>query len=172
MGMVVAIVMLIVGTNLARAFSLVGALSVIRFRTAVKDPKDTGYMFLAMGVGMAVGTGFYAVALIMTVFISLVMLLLSRIQFVKPLATPVVLTVHRDSTHDTCLTQLEAQLKQSTAQWRLLLNESVSGSNSVVSTYQVQLHGKHALSQLTNQLQTIDGVQRVVVFDEAHSMQV
>jgi hypothetical protein len=45
-------------------------------------------------VGMAVGTRFYSVALIMTVFISAVMYVLSRIQFVRPLATPLVLTVH------------------------------------------------------------------------------
>ena len=57
-GMVVALVMLIVGSNVARAFSLVGALSIVRFRNAVKETRDVGFIFFAMAIGMAVGTRF------------------------------------------------------------------------------------------------------------------
>ena len=59
MSVATAVVMLIIGSNIARAFSLVGALSVIRFRTAVKDARDTGYLFAAMIAGMGCGTQFY-----------------------------------------------------------------------------------------------------------------
>jgi len=45
MGVVVALIMMIVGSNIARAFSLVGALSIIRFRNAVKETRDVGYIF-------------------------------------------------------------------------------------------------------------------------------
>ena len=45
MGMIVALVMLIVGSNIARAFALVGALSIIRFRNAVKETRDVGFIF-------------------------------------------------------------------------------------------------------------------------------
>ncbi|MBD3339993.1 MAG: DUF4956 domain-containing protein [Candidatus Lokiarchaeota archaeon] len=65
-GCVVGMVMLIIGTNIARAFTLVGALSIIRFRTAIKDPKDVGFIFFVMAVGMACGTKFYPVAIITT----------------------------------------------------------------------------------------------------------
>ena len=61
--MVIAAVMLIIGSNIARAFSLVGALSIIRFRNAVKDPRDVAYIFLAMGIGMACGTRFYSIGI-------------------------------------------------------------------------------------------------------------
>ncbi|MBY0404430.1 MAG: DUF4956 domain-containing protein [Cyanobacteria bacterium] len=174
MGMVVAIVMMIVGTNLARAFSLVGALSVIRFRTAVKDPKDTGYMFLAMGVGMAVGTHFYMTALIMSMFISLVMMGLSRIQFVKPLSMPIVLTLHQNLSliSPDKPSEIEATLEKFTVSWRMLLNECVGGGHLLTTTYQIQLRGKNTVSQLLESLQTLPGVNRVVVFDESHSMQV
>ena len=57
MSVCTAVVMMIIGSNIARAFSLVGALSIIRFRTAVKDPRDTGYLFAAMVAGMGCGTG-------------------------------------------------------------------------------------------------------------------
>ena len=171
-GLVVAVIMMIVGANLARAFALVGALSIIRFRTAVKDPKDTGYMFLAMGVGMAVGTKFYSVALIMAVFISMIMYILSRIQFVKPSATPVVLTVHYDQGKAGVSERIEKVLEQETAKWRLLLTESVFGTDTVTATYEVQVPGKKRVSGLLDNLRENPSIQRVVVFDEAHSMQV
>ena len=69
MGMVVAIIMLVIGSNIARAFSLVGALSIIRFRNAVKETRDVGYIFLAIAMGMAVGTRFYLLAIIATMVI-------------------------------------------------------------------------------------------------------
>jgi len=51
MGITVGFVMLIIGSNLARAFTLVGALSIIRFRSAVKDPRDLAFVFMAMAIG-------------------------------------------------------------------------------------------------------------------------
>lgn len=78
MGMIVTIVMLIVWSNIARAFSLVGALSIIRFRNAVKETRDVWFIFLAMAVGMAMGTKFYLLGIIATVVISLVIVIMHR----------------------------------------------------------------------------------------------
>jgi len=77
-GMVVALVMMIVGSNIARAFSLVGALSIIRFRNAVKETRDVGFIFFTMAIGMAVGTKFYLLAAVAAIVISLIMLLMTR----------------------------------------------------------------------------------------------
>lgn len=77
-GMIVAIIMLVVGSNIARAFSLVGALSIIRFRNAVKETRDVGFIFFTMAIGMAVGTRFYLLAVIAAVVISLVILMMTR----------------------------------------------------------------------------------------------
>lgn len=66
MAVCVALMMQIIGTNIARAFSLVGALSIIRFRNAVKESRDVAFFFLTTAIGMACGTGFGAVALIFT----------------------------------------------------------------------------------------------------------
>ena len=78
MGMVVSIIMLVVGSNIARAFSLVGALSIIRFRNAVKETRDVGFIFFAMAIGMATGTKFYLLAVIAAAIISLVILIMNR----------------------------------------------------------------------------------------------
>lgn len=75
--MVIGAVMLIIGSNIARAFSLVGALSIIRFRNAVKDPRDVAYIFLSMGIGMACGTGFYNIAIVLTLIVCLAAIILS-----------------------------------------------------------------------------------------------
>jgi len=77
-GMVVALVMMIVGSNIARAFSLVGALSIIRFRNAVKETRDVGFIFFTMVIGMAIGTRFYLLAIAGAVVISLMLLIMAR----------------------------------------------------------------------------------------------
>lgn len=72
--MLISVVMVIIGDSIARAFSLVGALSIIRFRTAIQDPRDIGFVFYALAVGMAIGAGNPAVAVMATFFIGLIIL--------------------------------------------------------------------------------------------------
>jgi uncharacterized membrane protein YhiD involved in acid resistance len=64
-----ALMMIIIGNNLARAFGIAGAASIIRFRTPVDDPKDVTILFLLMGLGMAAGLGGFAVAGLGTAFL-------------------------------------------------------------------------------------------------------
>ena len=72
--MLISVVMVIIGDSIARAFSLVGALSIIRFRTAIQDPRDIGFVFYALGVGMAVGAGNPSVAVLATFLIGVIIL--------------------------------------------------------------------------------------------------
>jgi hypothetical protein len=91
--MVVSIVMLIIGSNIARAFALVGALSIVRFRNAVKETRDVGFIFYAMAVGMACGTRFYVLATVATAIISgLVWFMTNSNMFAKE-AAPLFLKV-------------------------------------------------------------------------------
>ena len=62
--MLIAVVMVVIGESVARAFSLVGALSIIRFRTVVQDARDIAFVFFALAVGMAIGAGNPPVAVI------------------------------------------------------------------------------------------------------------
>lgn len=70
----ISVVMVIIGDSIARAFSLVGALSIIRFRTAIQDPRDIGFVFYALAVGMAVGAGNPSVAILATFLIGIIIL--------------------------------------------------------------------------------------------------
>ncbi|MDO8428051.1 MAG: DUF4956 domain-containing protein [Candidatus Diapherotrites archaeon] len=92
-GVVVSVIMLIIGSNIARAFTLVGALSIVRFRNAIKETRDVGFIFFMMAVGMAVGTRFYTLAVIMTVFISLLIIALQKMNFGSSMKNEEVLKV-------------------------------------------------------------------------------
>lgn len=79
--MITSIVIMVIGNNLARAFGMVGAMSIIRFRTAVKDATDIMFIFFALTIGLAAGVKMYAVAIFGTLFISLIFLIISRFNF-------------------------------------------------------------------------------------------
>ncbi len=64
LAIVIAMITLAIGNNTARAFSLVGALAIVRFRSVVEDPRDTAFVILAVAVGLAVGAGFILVPLL------------------------------------------------------------------------------------------------------------
>ena len=68
LALIVTTVMLAIGSNLARAFGLFGALALIRFRTPIKDARDAAFLFLAVGVGITVGTRNLQLAVIGTTF--------------------------------------------------------------------------------------------------------
>ena len=79
--MITAIVMMVIGNNLARAFGLVGAMSIIRFRTVVKDTRDTAFVFFSLAVGMAAGTGYYVIAIPGTALVIICIFLLHAANF-------------------------------------------------------------------------------------------
>ena len=83
LGMLVSLIMLVIGSNLARAFSLVGALSIVRFRNAVKETRDVAFLFLAMAIGMATGTRFYSLAGVATVAICGAIVLMDRFDWFR-----------------------------------------------------------------------------------------
>ena len=68
-----ALIMLVVGASLARAFGIVGAANLIRYRAKIEDPKDAVVMLSALAVGLAAGVGLYALAVFGTLFTALVL---------------------------------------------------------------------------------------------------
>ncbi|OWR31932.1 DUF4956 domain-containing protein [Saccharibacillus sp. O23] len=78
---VVAVIILMIGSNVARAFSLAGAFSIIRFRSAAGDPKDITYVLFTMAAGLACGVGSLGYAVLFTVILCALMFALSRFKF-------------------------------------------------------------------------------------------
>ena len=72
--------MSVIGNNIALSLGMVGALSIVRFRTAIKDSRDTTYIFWAIIVGICCGVGDYTVAAVGSAVVFLVLLLLGRVR--------------------------------------------------------------------------------------------
>ncbi|MCX4340543.1 MAG: DUF4956 domain-containing protein [Lachnospiraceae bacterium] len=75
--MITTVIMLMISSNMAISLGMVGALSIVRFRTAVKDPVDTIYIFWAIVEGLCVGAQIYRLAVISTIFIAILLLVSS-----------------------------------------------------------------------------------------------
>ena len=75
-----ATVMTVIGNNIALSLGMVGALSIVRFRTAIKDSRDTTYIFWAIIVGICCGVGDYFVACVGSTCVFVVLLILGRVQ--------------------------------------------------------------------------------------------
>lgn len=75
--------MIIIGSNIARAFALVGAMSIVRFRNPLKDPKDLTFIFASIAIGMASGTFFYEYAFIFLLFFIGANYLMHNLEFSK-----------------------------------------------------------------------------------------
>lgn len=90
---IVAIIILLIGSNVARAFGLSGAFSIIRFRSAPGDPKDIAYVLFAMGAGLACGVGEFGYAILFTVVLCLFMFLLCTINFGAKKSTDKILKI-------------------------------------------------------------------------------
>ena len=81
MGVVVSVIMIVIGNNIAVAFGLVGAFSIIRFRSAMSDPKDIAFIFFGMAAGIASGLGYYMIAILFTASLTLIIFFLYRTNF-------------------------------------------------------------------------------------------
>lgn len=140
MGMVTALIMLIIGSNIARAFSLVGALSVIRFRNAVKETRDVGFMFLVMALGMACGTRFYMLAVFATAVLSAVLVLMAKLDLFAKRVVERLLRVRFPAGSDV-EGLLEPVLRAHLVDFRLIAVEAIPGGLQE-AVYSVVLHSK------------------------------
>lgn len=81
---ILSVIILFVGSNIARAFSLAGTLSIIRFRSAPGDPKDIGFIFFDIAAGLACGVGLYGYGALFVIILCAVMFIAERAQLFAP----------------------------------------------------------------------------------------
>ena len=107
LSMVTAMIILPITTNLILSLGMVGALSIVRFRTAVKDTMDTIFMFWSIAVGITLGARLYTVALLASLVIGLLLILLSLFKFKKNF--PFILVIRFE---DSCKKEVQAILRK------------------------------------------------------------
>lgn len=162
LGMVVAVVMLIVGSNIARAFALVGALSIIRFRNAIKETRDVGFIFLAMGVGMATGTRFFVLAIVATAVICGAVFLMERFNWFKLDLQSQILKV-QVPTGDDYAARLDDALVRYTTHAELVSAESIRAGALTELLYTVRLKATTKPTELIRAVQELTAGQKVTL---------
>ena len=165
LSMVVALVMMVIGNSIARAFSLVGALSIIRFRTAVKDNRDIAYVFFSLAAGMAAGIGNYQVALYGVGLIALILLLLDFVRFARSPRGVFLLKFQLipTDTDDTSFLEVFQRLLSS---HRQLSVKSVKMGQFVEHAFLVRVKKGTTEREVISQLTAIEGMERVVLIAE------
>ena len=161
-GMVVALVMMIVGSNIARAFSLIGALSIIRFRNAVKETRDVGFIFFSMAVGMAVGTKFYFLAVVAAVVISLMILLMTRFNwFAREMASQILRVQVPNSLPFDKL--FDSPFLKYTTSSELISVDSVHGGMLTELTYSIGMKKASLIQEFISEIKNLNGNNKVTL---------
>ena len=137
-----------IGSNIALSMGMVGALSIVRFRTAVKDPLDTAYMFWALTMGILLGAEQFIIALVVVAAIAVILFALNLLKFTNPNGYLLVLHYDEDAEYD-----INQQLRRS-VKYRRLRSKTVTRSGAEM-TYEVRLDNKQDLVAL---MLGIDGV--------------
>lgn len=90
---IIAVIIMLIGNNVARAFSLAGAFTIIRFRSAPADPKDIAYIFFTLAAGLALGLGFVGYAVIFTLVLAAALIVLETAKYGVPKTEHFILKV-------------------------------------------------------------------------------
>ena len=164
LGACTTLIMLVIGNEIARAFSLVGALSIVRFRTAIKDPRDVGFVFAALALGMACGTGFYFQAILFTLFLCGLLLLLGKLNVGRAEANEAIVRVTADAhAANGAMENLEAALKSAGTQ-PVLINRVLEGAENETISWRVRTGNAKEQGELQERLRTMTGVRSVGVY--------
>ena len=142
-------VVMCIKSDIALSMGMVGALSIVRFRTAVKDPMDTAYMFWALTMGILLGAGLFLIALIVVLCISVFLFILTFIRFSAP--NSYLLVVRYD---ESCERSILSVLYENTRNQKL--RSKTLTRSYAEATYEVRLDNQH---ELVTQLLDIDGVE-------------
>jgi hypothetical protein len=160
----IAMVTQVIGDNVARAFSLVGALSIVRFRTVVRDTQDTAYVIFAVAIGMAMGANHPLVAVcgLVVVGAAAVMLKKRGMAGIPPAdgEFPFVLHVRMAIGQDADAL-LGATLDQFVSARRLISVTTARQGLSIDATFKTALRADDRASALVNALNRLEGVQNV-----------
>jgi hypothetical protein len=157
---VVCMVMMVIGNNLARAFALVGALSIIRFRTVIKDTKDTSYVFFGLAAGMAAGTSSYFLAIIGVIIISILSMILYKVNYGSIYKSEIILRFRATAGLDS-KNYNEIINKYSITSNILHIEPSSDKKTSNVITFDLILKKNIVLENMSTELQKVDGLTEI-----------
>ncbi len=165
LSMITALVIMVIGNNLARAFGLVGAMSIIRFRTAVKDTQDIVFIFFSLAVGMAAGVGLKFIAVAGTGFIGLVLLILSHANFAVPKKEEFLIQFHSEMPEGK--TPYLGVMEKHCKQHRLINMQSLGVEDMFELSFYVKMRNKVKSAEFIRELNLVPHLSNIrFFFDE------
>jgi hypothetical protein len=165
LAILIAIVTQVVGGNTARAFSLVGALSIVRFRTVVQDTQDTAFVIFAVVMGMAAGANDIWISVIgLGVVSAAAFVMRERVAPGAGPALPFVLSL-RTGLGDDVDALVRAPFAAHVRKHRLVSMETVRQGTAIEASYQVEFRTDGSAEGLLKALNRTDGVQNVQLQD-------
>ena len=157
LSLIVCMVIMTIGNNIARAFALVGALSIIRFRTVIKDTKDIIYIFWSLAAGMACGTGSYFIALASSVIITITAFILYKTNYGSIYKSEFILQFRYNKFDENTAPYLNILKKFCSS--HVLLNSEPSGdNNSLKLTYDIVLKEEMDVNKFIMEISKINNV--------------
>lgn len=159
---IIAMIIYLVGNNVARAFSLAGAFSLIRFRSAPGNSRDIAYVFFTLGVGLACGMGYIAYAALFAAMMCLVMVVLTRLRFgsrsSQSMLLKIVIPEHMDFDG-----VFDGVLDEYTTACRLIKVKTTEFGSLFEITYDVTMKNAAPAKQLIDRLRCLNGNMNVVL---------
>jgi uncharacterized membrane protein YhiD involved in acid resistance len=153
--LVVSMIMMGINNNLALSLGMVGALSIIRFRTAIKDPKDVAFVFWAISVGIVNGVAYYTLSLIGSLFIGAIMFLLPKKLVIS---SPYMLVIKGDDSNEQEARRIVAKYAAKSR-----MKHRASGQAGEEMIFEVRMKEKYQ-RLLIKELRELKGVKNVMIF--------
>jgi len=159
-----SIVIMVIGNNIARAFGLVGAMSIIRFRTAIRDTMDLIFIFLSLALGMACGVGLNILAVLGSLLTGFVVIALTFTNFGAPRKRHFLLQIIHQSSEQNDVTK---PLTQFCSSLKLVSIKNIGLEDLTESNYHITHKSTKKTEEMVRNLRESPGVQQVnVFFDE------
>ena len=161
--MITSIVIMVIGNNLARAFGLVGAMSIIRFRTAVKDTQDIVFIFFGLAVGMASGVGYHKMAIFGSLFIGLMILLLTKSNFTSTKPNDYLLQFAYKPNGNVTPPYTDV-INKYCKRHNIINAKTIEDQGIIELAYYVKFKNKEKNSEFIRDLDTVHGVKNISLF--------
>lgn len=163
LAMVAAMVMMVIGNNIARAFSLVGALAIVRFRTRLRSPWDISFVFFTLASGIACGVFAYQVAILGTAIVTLAVLALQVVPLTGWRADRVRLLRCDVAAFEGAEADLDEAMERFVSRRWLVEARSLRFGEALSFRYRVVVRDPSAVGAMLRDLGAVEGVERVVL---------
>ncbi len=155
LSMISSLVILSVTSNVVLSLGMVGALSIVRFRAAIKDPLDIAYLFWSIGIGIVLGAGLIPLAIFGSLFIGLILVVMVNR---NSMDNPYILVVHCD---DETVESEVLQIVEREVKKYVVKSKTVTGGKGIEFTIEIRLKSMHSF--FVNEISKLNGVRNAVM---------